>query len=66
MNKGKLQIGDLVRLGWVAGLDNGVGLVIDDHVSPRFALRYRVYWFYAGKTRRHSGRYLTKLEIPNE
>jgi hypothetical protein len=44
----------------------GAGLVIDDGGGSGTALRYGVYWFYAGKARRHSGKYLIKLEIPNE
>ena len=59
MTKDQFQVGDLVI--WGRG-DGGVGLVIE-------GLRhwqYGVYWFYAGKARRHSGKYLIKLEIPNE
>jgi len=59
MNKDKLEVGDLVI--WAPGRSS-VGLVIEglDH------WQYRVYWFYAGKVKRHTGKYLIKLDIPNE
>jgi hypothetical protein len=67
MNKDEIQTGDLVRLTTVAGLDNGVGLVIEvSAASTRFVLRYRVLWFNAGSSILHSRRYLAKLEIPSE
>ena len=59
MTKDQFQVGDLVI--WARGA-TGVGLVIE-------GLRhwqYRVYWFYAGKARWQSRKYLIKLEIPNE
>jgi len=65
MNKDKLQVGDLVRF-WSNGMGLGVGLVIDDHLGSRRALRYSVYWFKTGGILRHSRNSLIKLDIPNE
>jgi len=66
MNKDKIEVGDLVSY-WAYGMSvRGVGLVIDDHTSLRFVLKYRVLWFGTDQVLRHSGRGLRKLEIPNE
>jgi hypothetical protein len=65
MNKEEIKTGDLVATPMPHGCSI-VGLVIDERPGPRWALRYRVYWFKTGRITHYSATYLIKLEIPNE
>jgi len=65
MNKEEIKTGDLVATDVTHGCSI-VGLVIDERPGPRWALRYRVYWFKTGRITHYSATYLIKLEIPNE